>query len=258
MKKVIVLIIAASLLLTACSCAVGREIDIPKESDTVYGITEKISDYDLTAENEAVLVNSADVLTKATSSCVNNFSSDPKNPTKAIMLSKNNPKTIVTFLIMMMKLSDTEENNFTANTYYSDIIYKDKDNIYHVDKTLASNLIKHIFNIPLSYEVQEILVQQLNFKYDEKSDEYFGTLDFGTDGTWFCKEIIGQEINKETKEITVEYCVENEYAFAADAQEEIIQYICRNVYTYDFNNKSECVIKLKIMEIKDFIITTID
>ena len=257
MKKLIALLIALVFLLAACSNS-GNENDTTDESAKVTNgdIAEQTTNDPnvLDVKTEEQLKNTAEYLTKAIAGSTSGFSSNVKNPTKKIVLpNEENQNSIVTFLALMMNYSNPEKSPKTANTIYSGLIYMDDNSFYHLNKTAASKILNDVFAIKSYDEAANVLTQQLSFKYDKKLDEYTSRLEFSIPYEWACDKISKVEINKEKREITVEYTVENIFSFADDAKEEITKYNCVNVYTYAADDSNEYSLKLKSMEVKDFL-----
>ena len=256
MKRLIILMLSVVILLTACSNKPIDDESKANSGETKTTLSQETQAEKIDDQTKTQLSESAKLLTKAIICSTDGFSYDVKNPTTKITpASEKDQNSVVTFLIMMMYYSNPEHTPQAENTIYNGLVYMDKNDMYHLNESAISVLLKDVFGIQKYDESINVLVNQLNFSYDKKTDEYVSALEFGAKYDWDCKEITKVKIDTDAKEITVEYKAQNLMSFADGAKEEITEYNCKNVYTFDSRESNEYYLKLKSVEVLDFVKT---
>ena len=255
MKKIIILMLSVILLLTGCANKpTDDKSKVNDETSKTTVVDEKQAAVKMDEQTKITLYESAKLLTKAIVCSTDGFSNDVKNPaSKLTPANEKDQNSIVTFLLMMMHYSNPERTPDIENTIYSGLVYMDNNNIYHLNKSAIPVVLKDVFGIQKYDESINVLVNQLNFSYDKKTDEYISAMEFGAKYEWECKKFSKVKIDTAEKEITVEYIVHNLMSFADGTKEEITEYNCKNVYTFDSRESGEYYLTLKSMGIKDYI-----
>ena len=256
MKKIIILMLSLILLLTACANKPTDDESKASGETAKTTVADETQAAKIDEQTKTQLSESAKLLTKAIVCSTDGFSYDVKNPTtKLTPANEKDQNSVVTFLMMMMYYSNPERTPEIENTIYSGLVSMDKNDMYHLNKSSIPVILKDVFGIQKYDESINVLVNQLNFSYDKKTDEYISAMEFGAKYDWDCKEITKVKVDTDAKDITVEYKAQNLMSFADGAKEEITEYNCKNVYTFDSRESNEYYLKLKSAEVLDFVKT---
>ena len=248
------LFLAAALIACVCLSAcskrgISSSVPLDETSQTAtenYSSSDYnsavIPDQENSVDEETILIESAEMLTKALAQSTSGLSTSPES--SAFNLnppSLDDPNTVNQFNYLIAAF----QGNGYPNSLYSKDFYRDNEGIYHLSEKGIIEILDQVLGI------HDFDLSCSNLEYLPKSQEYITGLEFGIGyGGWKCGEIKNISFTPDRNQITVSYRADYLFPGATGNSDEITSRNCEANFQISKNSSGELFLTLLEIAIK--------